>query len=86
LLATEGIELTFTDDAIDRLAEMTEEINKSTENIGARRLHTLVEKLLEDISFEGSELKEKQQKIDAAYVDERLNALIEDRDLRQYIL
>jgi len=86
LLGTEGIELTFTDDAIDRLAEMTEEINRNTENIGARRLHTLVEKLLEDISFEGGELREKRQKIDAAYVNEKLNALIEDRDLRQYIL
>ena len=86
LLGTEGIELTFTDDAIDRLAEMTEEINRNTENIGARRLHTLVEKLLEDISLEGGELREKRQKIDAAYVNEKLNALIEDRDLRQYIL
>ena len=86
LLGTEGIELTFTEDAIDRLAEMTEEINKSTENIGARRLHTLVEKLLEDISFEGGELKEKRQKIDADYVNERLDDLVEDRDLRQYIL
>src|SRR5207247_9289236 len=79
LLNTEGIELTFTEDAIDRLAEMTEQINKTTENIGARRLHTLVEKLLEDISFEGGELKEKRQKIDAAYVDEKLNDIIEDR-------
>ncbi|HRI04999.1 MAG TPA: ATP-dependent protease ATPase subunit HslU [Pyrinomonadaceae bacterium] len=86
LLGTEGIELTFTDDAIDRLAEMTEEINKATENIGARRLHTLVEKLLEDISFAGGELEEKQQRIDAAYVDEHLSTLIEDQDLRQYIL
>ncbi len=86
LLNTEGINLTFTDDAIDRLAEMTEEINKSTENIGARRLHTLVEKLLEDISFLGSELEEKDQKIDAAYVDEHLSGLIEDQNLRQYIL
>ena len=86
LLGTEGIDLTFSDDAIDRLAEMTEEINKTTENIGARRLHTLVEKLLEDISFAGSELEEKQQRIDAAYVDEHLSTLIEDQDLRQYIL
>ena len=86
LLETEGIKLTFTEDAIDRLAEMAEEINKSTENIGARRLHTMVEKLLEDISFLGSELEQKDQKIDAAYVDERLGGLIEDRDLRQYIL
>jgi ATP-dependent HslUV protease ATP-binding subunit HslU len=86
LLSTEGIELVFTDDAIDKLAEMTAEINKTTENIGARRLHTLVEKLLEEISFEGSELKEKTQRIDAAYVTDKLNVLIEDKDLRQYIL
>ncbi|MEQ1921176.1 MAG: ATP-dependent protease ATPase subunit HslU [Pyrinomonadaceae bacterium] len=86
LLGTEGIDLTFTDDAIDRLAEMTEEINKTTENIGARRLHTLVEKLLEEISFAGSELEEKLQRIDAAYVNKHLSTLIEDQDLRQYIL
>ncbi len=86
LLNTEGIRLTFTDDAIDRLAEMTEQINKTTENIGARRLHTLVEKLLEEISFLGNELEEKDQKIDAAYVDNRLSSLIEDQNLRQYIL
>lgn len=86
LLDTEGITLTFTEDAIDRLAEMTAEINKTTENIGARRLHTLVEKLLEEISFLGSELEQKHQIIDAEYVDNKLNALIEDQDLRQYIL
>ena len=86
LLNTEGIDLTFTGDAIDRLAEMTEEINRTTENIGARRLHTLVEKLLEDISFAGSELEEKQQVIDAAYVDEHLSSLVQDQDLRQYVL
>ena len=86
LLNTEGIQLTFTEDAIDRLAEMTEEINKTTENIGARRLHTLVEKLLEEISFLGGELEEKDQKIDAEYVDNKLSSLIEDQNLRQYIL
>lgn len=86
LLGTEGIELKFTDDAIDRLAEMTAEMNRSTENIGARRLHTLVEKLLEDISFEGADLEDKVQVIDAAYVDQKLSVLVEDRDLRQYIL
>lgn len=86
LLQTEGVEIVFTDDAIDRLAEMAEEINKNTENIGARRLHTLVEKLLEEISFLGSELDEKTQRIDSEYVDERLNVLIEDRNLRQYVL
>ena len=86
LLSTEGIQLTFTEDAIDRLAEMTEEINKTTENIGARRLHTLVEKLLEEISFLGSELEVKDQQIDAEYVDNKLSSLIEDQNLRQYIL
>lgn len=86
LLSTEGIELEFTEGAIDKLAEMTEEINKSTENIGARRLHTLLEKLLEEISFMGNELVDKRQKIDARYVEDRLKDLIEDQDLRQYIL
>ncbi len=86
LLETEGIKLVFTDDAVDKLAEMTEEMNKSTENIGARRLHTLVEKLLEEISFLGGELEQKEQIIDAAYVNEKLSGLIEDQNLRQYIL
>ncbi len=86
LLGTEGIELTFTDDAISTLAEMTAGINSSTENIGARRLHTLLEKLLEEISFLGSELENKVQVIDTEYVEKRLDDLIEDTDLRQYIL
>jgi ATP-dependent HslUV protease ATP-binding subunit HslU len=86
LLSTEGIELEFTDEAISRLAEMTAEINKTTENIGARRLHTLLEKLLEEISFLGNELEEKHQVIDLDYVETRLSGLIKDQDLRQYIL
>jgi ATP-dependent HslUV protease ATP-binding subunit HslU len=86
LLGTEGIELEFTEDAISRLAEMTAEINRDTENIGARRLHTLLERLLEEISFEGSELESKKQTIDATYVSSRLDGLVEDRDLRQYVL
>jgi ATP-dependent HslUV protease ATP-binding subunit HslU len=86
LLGTEGIELEFTSDAVDKLAEMTAEINRTTENIGARRLHTLLEKLLEEISFAGGELEQKRQRIDAAYVDERLSGLVKDQDLRQYIL
>jgi ATP-dependent HslUV protease ATP-binding subunit HslU len=65
---------------------MTAEINKVTENIGARRLHTLLEKLLEEISFLGGELPDKKQVIDATYVGGKLDSLIEDRDLRQYIL
>ena len=86
LLNTEGITLEFAGDAVDKIAEMTEEINKTSENIGARRLHTLLEKLLEEISFEGGDLKDKHQRIDAAYVEGRLSSLIEDHDLRQYIL
>ena len=86
LLGTEGIDLEFSDDAIDKIAEMTAEINKVTENIGARRLHTLLENLLEDISFEGGELEEKHQRIDGAFVEQRLAHLIQDTDLRQYIL
>jgi len=86
LLNTEGIKLEFTDDAITKLAELTAEINQSTENIGARRLHTLLEKLLEEISFEGADLEVKHQKIDAAYVEARLSGLVKDQNLRQYVL
>jgi len=86
LLSTEGIELEFTAEAVDKLAEMTADINKTTENIGARRLHTLLEKLLEEISFAGGELEQKRQLIDAEYVDERLSGLVKDQNLRQYIL
>lgn len=86
LLGTEGVQLEFTEDAVSKLAEMTAEINKSTENIGARRLHTLLEKLLEEVSFLGEELEEKHQVIDASYVDARLGGLIQDQNLRQYVL
>lgn len=86
LLNTEEIKLEFTENAIDTIAQMTEQINKSTENIGARRLHTLLEKVLEEISFLGSELENKQQTIDAGYVVDKIGKLVEDRDLRQYIL
>jgi len=86
LLKTEEIDLVFTEDAIATLAEMTVEINRNTEDIGARRLHTLLEKVLEEISFEGSDLPEKRQTIDAEYVKDRLEGLVEDQDLRRYIL
>ncbi|MEQ1762674.1 MAG: AAA family ATPase, partial [Pyrinomonadaceae bacterium] len=86
LLGTEGIDLEFTEDAISKLAEMTAEINRDTENIGARRLHTLLERLLEEISFEGAELESKHQLIDATYVSAKLDSLVENRDLRQYVL
>ncbi|MGD9589742.1 MAG: ATP-dependent protease ATPase subunit HslU [Pyrinomonadaceae bacterium] len=86
LLGTEGIELEFTEEAVSTIAEMTAELNRSTENIGARRLHTLLEKLLEEVSFLGGELEKKHQVIDRAYVEERLSGLIKDQDLRQYVL
>ncbi len=86
LLKTEEINLEFSDDAISTLAEMTVNINKTTEDIGARRLHTLLEKLLEEISFLGNEIENKNQMIDSDYVRDRLDALVKDQNLRQYIL
>jgi ATP-dependent HslUV protease ATP-binding subunit HslU len=86
LLKTESINLEFTEDAISTLAEMTAEINRNTEDIGARRLHTLLEKLLEEISFLGNELENKDQTIDSEYVLEKLDGLVRNQDLRQYIL
>jgi ATP-dependent HslUV protease ATP-binding subunit HslU len=86
LLKTEEVELEFTEDAISTIAEMTAHINKTTEDIGARRLHTLLEKLLEEISFLGNELEEKNQKIDSAYVNDKLAGLVKDQNLSQYIL
>jgi ATP-dependent HslUV protease ATP-binding subunit HslU len=86
LLATEGVELKFTADGIKRIAELGWEVNEKTENIGARRLHTLLEKLLEDISFTASDLIEKFVSIDAAYVDAHLEELAHDEDLSRYIL
>ena len=86
LLNTEGVRLELTDDAISVIAEMTETINQNTENIGARRLHTLLEKLLEDISFQGAEIDNKNQILDSDYVRSRLGELVEDPNLRQYIL
>jgi len=86
LLKTEDINLEFTEDAITTLAEMTVNINKTTEDIGARRLHTLLEKLLEEISFLGSELEEKNQTLDSEYVKDKLDELVKDQNLRQYVL
>jgi ATP-dependent HslUV protease ATP-binding subunit HslU len=86
LLGTEGIELEFTSDAIEMIAELAQKVNEVTENIGARRLHTVMEKLLEEISFNAPDLKEKKIKIDAKYVKEKLSALVKDEDLSRYIL
>ncbi len=86
LLATEGVDLSFTEDGIERLAELAWQVNEKTENIGARRLHTLLERLLEDISYNaGSELSFKVV-VDKAYVDKQLGDLAQDEDLSRYIL
>jgi len=86
LLDTEGIKLAFTEDAIQEIAAFATRVNESAENIGARRLHTILEKLLEEISFDGPDLKKKNVKIDAAYVRKQLAAIVKDQDLSRYIL
>jgi ATP-dependent HslUV protease ATP-binding subunit HslU len=86
LLETEGIKLSFTDDALSEIARIAAQVNESTENIGARRLHTIMEKLLEDISFDGPDLKKKNIKIDAGYVRKQLSEIVKDQDLSRYIL
>jgi ATP-dependent HslUV protease ATP-binding subunit HslU len=86
LLETEGIKLTFTDDALAEIARMATALNRDTENIGARRLHTIMEKVLEQVSFEGPDLKKKSVKIDAAYVQGQLADIVKDQDLSRYIL
>ena len=86
LLATEGVILTFESDAVDRVAEFATLVNERTENIGARRLHTIMEKLLDEISFNAPELDEKMIVIDAVYVDRMLADIVRDEDLSRYIL
>jgi ATP-dependent HslUV protease ATP-binding subunit HslU len=86
LLGTEGVSLTFTPDAIDRLADVATMVNERTENIGARRLHTVMEKLLDNVSFDAPDLVEKSLTIDAAYVDRMLSEIARNEDLSRYIL
>jgi len=86
LLETEGVKLTFLDDAVQEIARFATTVNESTENIGARRLHTIMEKLLDEISFEGPDLKKKTIRIDAAYVQKMLAEIVKDQDLSRYIL
>ena len=86
MIATEEVTLEFTDDAVDRLSELAAEVNRSTENIGARRLHTVMELLLEDLSFNAPDLTGQTITITTGYVDERLTKIIEDRDLTRFIL
>ena len=86
LMETEGVELDFTPDAIDALAHFSARVNETTENIGARRLHTILEKVLDEISFEGPDLEPKKQVIDAAYVGRVLADVVKNQDLSRYIL
>jgi len=86
LLATEGIAVEFKEDGLARIAELAWQVNEVTENIGARRLHTLMERLLEQVSFEATEQHGQRLDIDAAYVDSQLAALVKDQDLSRYIL
>jgi ATP-dependent HslUV protease ATP-binding subunit HslU len=86
LMATEKLKLKFTSDGIRRIAEVAFQVNERTENIGARRLHTVMERLLEDISFKATELEKKTITINAAYVDKQLSKLVENEDLSHYVL
>lgn len=86
LLETEGVKLDITEDALDRMSVVAEEVNASAENIGARRLHTIMEKVLADINFEADEHKGETIKIDAAYVDSKLEGISQNQDLSRYIL
>ena len=86
LMAADGVKVTFTDDAVEALAEIAHQVNKSTENIGARRLHTILEKLLEEASFNAPDDGAKKLKIDADYVRNKLQKISENQDLSKYIL
>ncbi len=86
LIATEGVEIEFTEDGIKAVARIAAEVNGQIENIGARRLQTVMEKLLEDVSFEAEDRKETKLKVDAAYVDQQLAAIARNTDLSKYVL
>ena len=86
LLETEGLKLNITDDAVETIARFATVVNEQTENIGARRLHTILEKVLDELSFEASDLKKKNVKVDAAYVNKQLADIVKNQDLSRYIL
>jgi ATP-dependent HslUV protease ATP-binding subunit HslU len=86
LLETEGLKLEFTREALDEIARFAFRVNESTENIGARRLHTIMERVLDEISFEAPDRKDKDVKIDASYVQKMLADIVKDQDLSRYIL
>jgi ATP-dependent HslUV protease ATP-binding subunit HslU len=85
-MATEGVDLSFTEDGVRRIAEIAWQVNESTENIGARRLHTVLERLLDVISYEAPDRSGESFEIDASYVDEHLEELAGNEDLSRYIL
>ncbi len=86
LMATEGVTLSFTDDAVTRLAEIAAQVNENTENIGARRLHTVMERLLDELSYSAPDQQDDVINVDAEYVNQRLSDVAEDQDLSRYIL
>ena len=86
LLRTEGVDMEFTDEALAKISSIAVQVNSTTENIGARRLHTLMEKVLEDILFNAPDVEEKNMVIDADFVDEQLKNIVENEDLSRYIL
>ena len=86
LMATEGVDLEFSADCLNRIAQIAWQVNEQTENIGARRLHTVMERLLEVLSFDAADMSGQQMTIDAQYVDDHLNELVNDEDLSKYIL
>jgi ATP-dependent HslUV protease ATP-binding subunit HslU len=86
LMETEGIVVTFTDDAVDEVAAIAEKVNETSENIGARRLHTVMEKVMEEISFQAPNIKKKKITIDRAYVQKQLKDIVKDEDLSRFIL
>lgn len=86
LLKTEGVTLDFVQEAIERLSQIAASVNSKTENIGARRLHTIMELLLEEVSFNAPEISGQTIKITSEYVDERLADVVQDQDLSRYIL
>ena len=86
LLKTEGVDVKFEQDGLEALADIAFQVNQTTQNIGARRLHTILERLLEEVSYEAPDLKTKKIVIDAAYVQQKLHTIVEDEDLSKFIL
>lgn len=86
LLATEDVTISFTDEAITRLAEIAFEVNQETDNIGARRLHTIMEKMLEDLSFEAPDMPNAHVEITKQYVDSKLGSIAKNKNLSEFIL